>query len=352
MRLAAEFIRLPYRFDVEQLQKEVLAIDPSDWVPHPSGFAGNSSIPLISVQGEMNDAFHGAMKTTEFLGKLPYLQQVLASFGEVFGRSRLMLLAGSEEVPPHVDTNYHWHNRVRIHVPIITNPAVIFYCGDKQVSMGAGETWIFDSWRNHRVHNQSDEDRIHLVIDTAGSAKFWDLVNASEQNPQIAESQQGQYKEIYIPYVEGKKTTILTEKYNSPVVMTPGEVDYLVTDIINDLLENQQNDQMPMQRFARIANQFRQNWRTVWSLHADTREGWSKYDALIGRASTLVKSMRAKLTLKSNDASVYQVFRDRILGSVLNPNLASHHRSQAGDPQALSGLAEADANFPQAQRDQ
>ncbi|MBI86374.1 MAG: zinc chelation protein SecC [Planctomycetaceae bacterium] len=352
MRLAAEFIRLPYRFDVEQLQKEVLAIDPSDWITHPSGFAGNSSLPLISVQGEMNDAFHGAMKPTEFLVKSPYLQQVLASFGEVFGRSRLMLLASSQEVPPHVDTNYHWHNRVRIHIPITTNPAVIFCCRDQQVWMRAGETWIFDAWQNHSVHNQSDEDRIHLVIDTAGSAKFWDLVNASEQNPQIGESQQGQHKEIYVPYVEGKKTTILTERYNSPLVMTPGEVDYLVSDIINDLVANQENDPMPMERFVRIANQFRQNWRVVWSLHADTQEGWSKYDALIGRASKPIKSMRAKLTLKSNDASVYQVFRDRILGSVLNPNLASHYRSATPDPQALSGLAEADVNVPQAQKDQ
>ena len=164
MRLAAEFIRLPYRFDVEQLQKEVLAIDPSDWVPHPSGFAGNSSIPLISVQGEMNDAFHGAMKTTEFLGELPYLQQVLASFGEVFGRSRLMLLAGSEEVPAHVDTNYHWHNRVRIHVPIITNPGSIMVIENVAKHLPAdGSVWITNNTKYHNAFNGGEKSRIHLV---------------------------------------------------------------------------------------------------------------------------------------------------------------------------------------------
>ena len=120
------------------MTEEVLAFDASEWLPHVQGYAGNSSIPLISLNGEMNDDFNGPMKVTEKLRRSPYIRQVIASFGEVFGRSRLMGLDAKCSVPEHRDVNYHWYNRVRIHVPVITNPDVLFYCGDTHVHMAAG----------------------------------------------------------------------------------------------------------------------------------------------------------------------------------------------------------------------
>ena len=67
------------------------------------------------------------MQPTPMLERCPYLQQVMASFNTVIGRSRLMRLAPGNGVPPHSDTDYSWRNRVRIHVPIITDPAIIFF---------------------------------------------------------------------------------------------------------------------------------------------------------------------------------------------------------------------------------
>lgn len=74
---------------------------------HPAGYEGNASLPLISLNGEMNDAFNGPMKPTEKLERVPYIMQVLASFDEVFGRSRLMQLGPECAVPEHFDANYH-----------------------------------------------------------------------------------------------------------------------------------------------------------------------------------------------------------------------------------------------------
>ena len=62
------------------------------------------------------------MQETGHLKACPYIRQAIASFGEVFGRSRLMKLGTGSEVSQHVDFNYHWYTRVRIHIPIITNP--------------------------------------------------------------------------------------------------------------------------------------------------------------------------------------------------------------------------------------
>ena len=60
--------------------------------------------------------------------------------------------------------------------PIVTQPTVRFECGDAAINMAAGECWIFDTWRQHRVLNDAVESRIHLVVDTVGGAAFWDLV--------------------------------------------------------------------------------------------------------------------------------------------------------------------------------
>src|SRR5829696_5401299 len=127
MKLDTEFIRLPLDFDVERMAEEVLAVPESDWRPHPQGNPGNSALPLIAVGGDpTDDATKGQMAMTPHLERCEYLQQVLASFGTVFGRSRLMRLDGNAEATLHVDTNYYWAERVRIHVPIVTSPAIEF----------------------------------------------------------------------------------------------------------------------------------------------------------------------------------------------------------------------------------
>ena len=108
------------------------------------------------------------MRATAHLERCPYLQQVLYSIGATWGRTRLMRLSGQAEVTPHVDVNYYWRERVRVHVPIVTQPTVRFTCGDAKINMRAGECWLFDTWRMHNVVNDHVLPRIHLVADTVG----------------------------------------------------------------------------------------------------------------------------------------------------------------------------------------
>jgi len=173
MKLDQPFVRLPFRFDVDRLIGELSQFEEKQWMAHPNRMQGNAAIPLVSQNGEDNDEFMGQMLATPHLQRCHYMQQVMTSFGEVMARSRLMRLGGGCEVSEHVDFNYHWYSRVRIHIPITTNPQVLFYCGDKKINMQAGECWIFDSWRRHKVVNASSDNRVHLVIDTAGSSRFW-----------------------------------------------------------------------------------------------------------------------------------------------------------------------------------
>ena len=135
-------------------------------------------MPLITPGGAVTDGFEGAMAATSSLRSCPYIMEIMAELGCVWGRSRLMGLAPGREVPPHVDSHYYWRTHHRLHIPVITNPGVSFNCGDQTVHMAAGECWMFDSFRFHDVQNKGSEQRIHLVIDTVGGGRLFELIDA------------------------------------------------------------------------------------------------------------------------------------------------------------------------------
>ena len=94
-----------------------------------------------------------------------------------------MRIATETELGVHVDTNYYWWHHLRLHVPVQTTPDVVFQAGDESVHMAAGEVWVFDTWQRHRVDNPASSPRIHLVVDTVGSAPLWDLIEHPDRVP-------------------------------------------------------------------------------------------------------------------------------------------------------------------------
>jgi hypothetical protein len=187
MRLRQPFVRLPLVVDADRLRAETDAIPESAWRGHPEGAPGNSAVVLVGVGGDPDgDATVGAMAPTPHLQGMPYTREVLAGLGTTVGRTRLMRIATETELGLHVDTNYYWWHHLRIHVPVQTTPDVVFEAGDESVHMAAGEVWVFDTWRRHRVDNPASSPRIHLVIDTVGSASLWDLIDRPDREPRSA----------------------------------------------------------------------------------------------------------------------------------------------------------------------
>src|SRR5215204_2886325 len=180
MRLSKPLLQLPIRFDADRLANEVNALPASAWLPHPTGFVGNEAVPLVSPNGELNDGFDGPMAPTPHLLQCPYVMELMAALECVWGRSRLMGLAAGADVPIHIDVHYHWRTHRRLHIPVITNAGVLFTCNDETVHMDPGECWLFDSFSLHKVQNKGSERRIHLVLDTVGGERLWDLVDAAE----------------------------------------------------------------------------------------------------------------------------------------------------------------------------
>ena len=313
MRLSRPFIRLPYRFDAKRLAGEVDRLSDRQWMPHPSGLPGNSAIALISSGGGDNNSFEGEKRPTPHLAACPYVRQVMASFGEVLSRSRLMRLESRAEVSLHVDFNYHWFNRVRIHIPIVTDPRVIFHCGAERLHMAAGQCWIFDSWRRHRVVNDSSGHRVHLVIDLCGSGRFWRRVEALAQDPAALPVTD-------VPYEPGRTAELRTERFSSLPVMAPGECAALIEDLIADFSANPNNDSTLVTAYAALLRDFAQDWRELWLLHGHRPEGFASYRRLIAHTREKLHPDRRALTTASNGIGVNAVFVQRVLNAALAPD--------------------------------
>jgi len=318
MELAQPFVRLPFQFDAEQLKLELAQFAESDWMEHPSKIVGNLAIPLISLNGTNNNDFAGRMLPTAHLQGCNYMQQVMASFDEVLARSRLMRLNAGAEVTPHVDFNYHWYSRVRIHIPIVTNPEVIFHCGDQQLHMQAGECWIFDSWRWHNVINAGDQDRVHLVIDTAGSSRFWNMVLKMEQFGTDYEADALKQSIVEKHFENGQKVRLKTERYNVSPVMSPGELDALARELITDFSNNLDNNAQAISKYSKLLLDLSHDWREAWHTFGHEEAGWSRYRELLQQVFSQLGENPRELVTASNRIGVKPIIVQRILRAALN----------------------------------
>jgi hypothetical protein len=308
MKLPVPFIQLPLLFDAAALAAEINAIEESSWRPHPQGFPGNSMLPLVAVDGDPgNESFAGAMRPTEYLRRCPYLSQVFANIGATVGRSRLMRLAGQAEVTRHADQGYYWVERVRVHVPIVTQPTVRFECGGETINMAPGECWIFDTWRQHCVVNDATQSRVHLVIDTVGGAGFWDLVGQGRPH----NAPRAGWSPRQLAPVSGQIAEFACETVNVPTVMSPWELNghfgLLFTDV--EPHPNLQRVRAATQRFTRA-------WQGLWFRHGDQPQGHEEFRRLLANYVAEVRPLAESMVLK-NELSWYGAMQAMIARSAV-----------------------------------
>ncbi len=308
MQLAAPFIRLPLAFDAHRLAAEIAQIAPGDWRPHPQGHPGNWALPLVAVGGNpLDDGVAGPMRPTPHLQRCAYLRQTLAALAAPLGRTRLMKLDARAEATPHVDINYYWQQRVRVHVPVVTFPEVEFLCGDASTHMAAGECWIFDTWRLHNVLNPTPHERIHLVADTVGSEAFWRMT-------------EGAHPVRAVPFVPDFEPPLHFESSNLPVVMTPWEIDSLWQNWLADACAGPADPALIAALNSAVQPIFRE-WRSLWAEHGSEPSGWPAYAQLMGRLHTAADQFAGRVPLP-NGMDVAQMLEDSLLRAMHTPDLA------------------------------
>ena len=172
------FLRLPFLFDVDLLQRDFDTCLSSDWTNHVNkrDYAGEwTGIALRSDTGHASDIVarpsSEGYRDTPLLERCPYFRHVLQQFECEIESARLLRLAAGSRINTHRDRNECYASGAfRLHVPIHTNPLVTFRVEGHVVPMKSGECWYADVDRPHDVANESSIDRIHLVVDCCRNA--------------------------------------------------------------------------------------------------------------------------------------------------------------------------------------
>jgi hypothetical protein len=161
-------------FDPEPLARDLAGLD--GWIAHfvQQNYEGDWSVlPLRGTAGAKHpvmaiypDPAATAFEDTPLLARCPNIAALLTRFECPLHFVRLMRLTPGSVIKEHRDLDLDAENRmVRLHLPILTNPGVVFEVNRCPVALEPGSVWYLRLSDPHRVANQGTTDRIHLVID-------------------------------------------------------------------------------------------------------------------------------------------------------------------------------------------
>jgi quercetin dioxygenase-like cupin family protein len=172
--LILKYLQLPFHFEVNRLQQEVKQLANHHWLLHyqHKQYEGEwSAIPLRSIHGATDSILvspeeNAVYKDTAFLAASPYCQEVLSHFQCPLLAVRLLKLNAGAIIKEHRDADLCFEKgEIRLHIPVTTHPNVEFYLDQERMHLREGECWYMNFNLPHTISNNSDIDRVHLVID-------------------------------------------------------------------------------------------------------------------------------------------------------------------------------------------
>lgn len=105
----------------------------------------------------------GNKKLLDFVTPIfDYLQKI--HNGKI-AKSMFVKLRAGKNIDEHSDAGLYLNMAKRHHIPIITNDEVWFYIDGHKKNLRQGEIWQIDNSKLHKVENQSNQDRVHLIVD-------------------------------------------------------------------------------------------------------------------------------------------------------------------------------------------
>jgi hypothetical protein len=178
-------IKLPISFDIKKLKEDLIVAKTFQFSTHPLKYHDGkwSVVNLYYAGGELAYKHEGDLgfgekppQKTEVLAKCPYLDEVLESLpGEII-MARLSAIPAGGRVHRHYDpVESADFGHFRIHLPIVTNKKVVFRLGFKRQIWREGELWYGDFTYPHSIHNRSNEERVHLIVDLKQSDELMAL---------------------------------------------------------------------------------------------------------------------------------------------------------------------------------
>ena len=169
--------------DVSDIKKKISEMNEELWKKHSlrqtvlKVHKSTETIELIWDYESLNNLTKGkehkelySLEIDKFLENIFPLYA--KKYGEgIFVRVLLVKLKKFSKINPHVDSGIGLILSKRTHLAIITNNLVTFTVNDEMKNLKEGEIWEIDNQLKHSVENNSEIDRIHLIIDYLVSEK-------------------------------------------------------------------------------------------------------------------------------------------------------------------------------------
>jgi len=170
---AKNFLLLKDNIDVSALVNEVKQIVPEIWAASNRNkrFEIHSATQSLHFIFDHNFAHYNPTYLSSYYHFIHLLQPIEKLIAEHFnhngyiGRLIMAKLSAKGEIPAHIDTGYSLLHCLRIHIPLITADNVIFNIGGEEKNLKVGEMWEINNATVHRVNNNSNADRVHMIID-------------------------------------------------------------------------------------------------------------------------------------------------------------------------------------------
>ena len=161
-------VRLPFNFNKERLQKELILLE-NEWEVSitPRTKTGDYWIINLMVPDLEAERVDGILpfKRHPALINCPYIVEILDTFPCRYQRIMLRKLMPGKGFTKHRDPMYYEKGEVRIHVPILTDNKFEIYFNEERVVMPAGECWYLNTRLIHWGINKSEQARVHLIMD-------------------------------------------------------------------------------------------------------------------------------------------------------------------------------------------
>jgi len=166
--------KINFPFDIAAVQDEISRLTGAYWKRHlnTAHYEGEWTVlPLRAPGGNANNIVaelmsHSSFSDTPLMAECPAIKKLLDSMHCEILSARLLNLKKGAIIKEHRDIELAFEKgEARLHFPVFTNPGIVFYINNELVTMQEGDCWYINANLKHRVANNGNTDRIHLVID-------------------------------------------------------------------------------------------------------------------------------------------------------------------------------------------
>lgn len=166
-KLREELVSQPELFDVYPFRRTVAGSPHSEmtdvWVRY------NDIAPFLEA-GSL-DGFNNEHDSVWYpvVSKIPSVKKVVFDLmniveGERLGGVLITKLPPGGKIDKHTDAGWHARYYDKFYVPVLNKKGAVFGFDDGDIDPNYGDAWWFDNSKNHWVENNTDSDRIAMIV--------------------------------------------------------------------------------------------------------------------------------------------------------------------------------------------